>query len=172
MPGRTERVQVKMSPECKAVLKSYAETYGMTLGDALYRCTRLLFHRQANFCDFLEAQMHFNDIKVEGGSDKPCYGFMCNNCKMETPCRTHLRRCCPVQGRAEALREAGRSREHSTNPEGSRATLSRLPAEIETKRSCKNSSDYPWASLWERPSKSRLLPSLNTHHSADSSLIQ
>lgn len=87
MPGRTERVQVKMSPECKAVLKSYAETYGMTLGDALYRCTRLLFHRQANFCDFLEAQMHFNNIKVEGGSDKPCYGFMCNNCKMETPCR-------------------------------------------------------------------------------------
>ena len=90
MPGRTERVQVKMSPECKAVLKSYAETYGMTLGDALYRCTRLLFHRQANFCDFLEAQMHFNGITIEGGSDKPCYGFLCNNCKMETACRTRV----------------------------------------------------------------------------------
>ena len=90
MSGRTERVQVKMSPECKAVLKSYAETYGMTMGDALYRCTRLLFHRQANFCDFLETQMDFNDIKVEGGSDKPCYGFMCNNCKMETACRTRV----------------------------------------------------------------------------------
>ena len=88
MSGRTERVQVKMSPECKAVLKSFAETYGLTMGDALYRCTRLLFHRQANFCDFLETQMHFNNIKVEGGSDKPCYGFLCNNCKMETACRT------------------------------------------------------------------------------------
>ena len=90
MSGRTERVQVKMSPECKAVLKSFAETYGMTLGDALYRCTRLMFHRQANFCDFLETQMHFNDIRVEGGSDKPCYGFLCNNCKMETACRTRV----------------------------------------------------------------------------------
>ena len=90
MSGRTKRVQVKMSPECKAVLKSYAETYGMTMGDALYRCTRLLFHRQANFCDFLEAQMDFNDIKVEGGADKPCYGFLCNNCKMETACRTRV----------------------------------------------------------------------------------
>lgn len=90
MSGRTERVQVKMSPECKAVLKSYAETYGMTMADALYRCTRLMFHRQANFCDFLEAQMHFNDVKVEGGSDKPCYGFMCNNCQMETACRTRV----------------------------------------------------------------------------------
>ena len=79
-----------MSPECKAVLKSYAQTYGLTMGDALYRCTRLLFHRQANFCDFLETQMHFNDIKVEGGSDKPCYGFMCNNCQMETPCRARV----------------------------------------------------------------------------------
>ena len=88
MSGRTERVQVKMSPECKAVLKSFAETYGLTMGDALYRCTRLLFHRQANFCDFLETQMHFNNIKVEGGSDKPCYGFLCNNCKMEIACRT------------------------------------------------------------------------------------
>ena len=90
MPGRTERVQVKMSPECKAVLKSFAETYGLTMGDALYRCTRLMFHRQANFCDFLEAQMHFNDIRVEGGSEKPCYGFLCNNCKMETACRTRV----------------------------------------------------------------------------------
>ena len=90
MSGRTERVQVKMSPECKAVLKSFAETYGLTMGDALYRCTRLMFHRQANFCDFLEAQMLFNDIRVEGGSDKPCYGFLCNNCQMETACRTRV----------------------------------------------------------------------------------
>ena len=35
MSGRTERVKVKMSPECKAVLKSYAETYGLTMADAL-----------------------------------------------------------------------------------------------------------------------------------------
>ena len=90
MSGRTERVQVKMSPECKAVLKSYAETYGLTMGDTLYRCTRLMFHRQANDCDFLEAQMDFNGIKVEGGSDKPCYGFLCNNCQMETACRTRV----------------------------------------------------------------------------------
>ena len=90
MSGRTERVQVKMSPECKAVLKSFAETYGLTMGDALYRCTRLLFHKQANYCDFLDAQMHFNDVKLEGGSNKPCYGFMCNNCKMETACRTRV----------------------------------------------------------------------------------
>ena len=90
MSGRTERVQVKMSPECKAVLKAFAEAYGLTMGDALYRCTRLNFHAQANYCDFLEAQMHFNDIRVEGGSDKPCYGFMCNNCKMETACRTRV----------------------------------------------------------------------------------
>ena len=87
MSGKTERVQVKMSPECKAVLKSYAQAYGMTLGDALYRCTRLTFHKQASTCDFLETQMHLNNIKVEGGAEKPCYGFLCNNCKMETPCR-------------------------------------------------------------------------------------
>lgn len=79
-----------MSPECKAVLKAFAEAYGLTMGDALYRCTRLLFHRQANFCDFLEAQMHFNGVKVEGGSDKPCYGFLCSNCQMETACRTRV----------------------------------------------------------------------------------
>ena len=90
MSGRTERVQVKMSPECKAVLKSFAETYGMTMGDALYRCTRLTFHKQAHTCDFLETQMHLNNIKVEGGAEKPCYGFLCNNCQMETACRARV----------------------------------------------------------------------------------
>ena len=42
MSGKTERVQVKMTPEFKAVLKSYAETYGMTLDMVLYRCTNLM----------------------------------------------------------------------------------------------------------------------------------
>ncbi len=79
-----------MTPECKAVLKSFAEIHGLTMGDALYRCTRLLIHRQVNYCDFIEAQMHLNNVKVEGGSDKPCYGFLCNNCQMETACRTRV----------------------------------------------------------------------------------
>ena len=90
MSGKTERVQVKMTPECKAVLKSYAETYGMTLDTVLYRCTRLNFHRQAAFCELMEGMMNLQGIKPEGGYDKPCYGFMCNNCKMETACRTRV----------------------------------------------------------------------------------
>ena len=87
MSGKTERVQVKMTPECKAVLKSYAETYGMTLDQVLYRCTRLNFHRQAAFCDLMEGMMDLQGIKPEGGHDKPCYGFLCNNCEKETACR-------------------------------------------------------------------------------------
>jgi len=90
MSGRTERVQVKMSPECKAVLKSYAECYGLTMGETMYRFTRLVLHRQANFSDFIEAQMELNGIRIEGGSDKPCYGCLCNNCQMQTACRTRV----------------------------------------------------------------------------------
>ena len=90
MSGKTERVQVKMTPECKAVLKSYAETYGMTLDTVLYRCTRLNFHRQAAFCDLMEGMMDLQGIKPEGGHDKPCYGFLCNNCEKETACRARI----------------------------------------------------------------------------------
>lgn len=90
MSGKTERVQVKMTPECKAVLKSYAETYGMTLDTVLYRCTRTNFHRQANFCDLMEGMMDLQGIKPEGGHDKPCYGFLCNNCEKETACRARI----------------------------------------------------------------------------------
>ena len=90
MSGKTERVQVKMTSECKAVLKSYAETYGMTLDQVLYRCTRLNFHRQAAFCDLMESMMDLQGIKPEGGYDKPCYGFLCNNCEKETACRARI----------------------------------------------------------------------------------
>lgn len=90
MSGKTERVQVKMSPECKAVLKSYAEFYGMTLDQVLYRCTRLNFHRQADFCDLMERMMDIQGIRPEGGHDKPCYGAFCNNCERETACRARL----------------------------------------------------------------------------------
>ena len=90
MSGKTERVQVKMSPECKAVLKSYAETYGMTLDQVLYRCTRLTFHRQAAFCDLMEGMMDLQGIKPEGGHEKPCYGFLCNACEKETACRARI----------------------------------------------------------------------------------
>ena len=76
-----------MTPEWKAVLKSYAETYGMTLNQVLYRCTRLTFHRQAAFCDLMEGMMDLQGIKPEGGYDKPCYGCLCNNCEKETACR-------------------------------------------------------------------------------------
>jgi len=79
-----------MSPECKAVLKSYAETYGMTLDQVLYRCTRLAFHKQSTYCDLMESLMDLQGINTEGGAGKPCYGFLCNNCKQEVACRTRV----------------------------------------------------------------------------------
>jgi len=90
MSGKTERVQVKMSPECKAVLKAYAETYGITLDQVLYRCTRLAFHKQSVFCDLMESLMGLQGINTEGGAEKPCYGPLCNNCKRELACRTRV----------------------------------------------------------------------------------
>ena len=90
MSDKTERVQVKMSSECKAVLKNFAETYGMTLDQVLYGCTRRNFHRQAAFCDIMTSKLDVHGIKPEGGHDKPCYGFLCNNCQKETACRARV----------------------------------------------------------------------------------
>ena len=70
MSGKTERVQVEDDPRVHKVLKSYAETYGMTPDTVLYRCTRLNFHRQ-QLSAISGGMMDLQGIKPEGGHDKP-----------------------------------------------------------------------------------------------------
>ena len=83
-----KRVVVQMSDDCHKALKQYAAFYGMTMSEVLYQCTRMQFHRQRETCKYLEGVLNNLDIAPDKRSHKPCFSFMCFNCKHQTACQT------------------------------------------------------------------------------------
>ena len=81
-------VQVPMSTDCHKALKQYAAYLGITMGELMYRCARHSFHKQAHSCKWMSSTLESLEIKLDKGSDKPCFGYCCNLCSKRTECRT------------------------------------------------------------------------------------
>ena len=86
----TKRVVVQMSDDCHKALKQYAAFYDMSMGDVMYNCTRMQFHKQMQYCDFVQGLLGRLGIFMDKRVKKPCFSFMCFNCKHLTACRTGL----------------------------------------------------------------------------------
>ena len=86
----TKRVVVQMSDKCHAALKQYAAFYGVPMSEVLYQCTRMQFHTQRLYCEFTENLLDKLDIAPDKRSGKPCFSFLCFNCKHLTACSAGL----------------------------------------------------------------------------------
>jgi len=84
----SKRVVVQMSEECHKALKQYAAFYDMTMSEVLYQCTRMQFHRQREACVYLKGVLDNLDIAPDKRAHKPCFSFLCFNCKHLTACQT------------------------------------------------------------------------------------
>ena len=104
-------VQVKMSKECHKALKQYAGFFEISMGEAMYRCARYTFHKQAHVCTWMDNTLKVLGITLDKGSEKPCFGFYCNVCKNRTGCRTGV-----YEGTCQLMKEA----ELLMKPEGLR----------------------------------------------------
>ena len=81
---------VQMSDECHKALKQYAAFYGMTMSEVLYNCTRFQFHKQMQNCEFVKGMLETLNIPMDKRALKPCYSFLCFNCKHSVTCKTGL----------------------------------------------------------------------------------
>ena len=86
----TKRVVVQMSDEDHAALKQYAAFYGMPMTEVLYQCTRMQLHTHRQFCKYTEDLYGTLDIALDKRAGKPCFSFMCFNCKHLTACKAGL----------------------------------------------------------------------------------
>ena len=86
----TKRVVVQMSDECHAALKQYAAFYGMPMSEVLYQCTRMQLHTQRQYCTYTEDLLSKLGITKDKRAGKPCFSFMCFNCKHLTACKAGL----------------------------------------------------------------------------------
>lgn len=83
-----KRVVVQMSDDCHKALKQYAAFYGMTMSEVLYNCTRMQFHKQKHLCKYVNTLLNQLGIATDKRSYKPCFSFLCFNCKHLTACKT------------------------------------------------------------------------------------
>ena len=85
-----KKVQVQMSDECHAVLKDFANAWGMTMSDVMYECARTHIHKMSQECPFVQSIFKYKQIKLDHRALKICYGQKCFACKYITSCRTGL----------------------------------------------------------------------------------
>tara|TARA_B100001778_G_scaffold138679_1_gene113969 strand:- start:888 stop:1229 length:342 start_codon:yes stop_codon:yes gene_type:complete len=85
-----KKVQVQMSDECHAVLKSYAAFYGKTMSEILYMFTRQEIQQQSLHCKFVQQLLDAQGIRPDKRAHKPCWGHQCLNCKHANPCLAGL----------------------------------------------------------------------------------
>jgi hypothetical protein len=83
-----KKIQVQMSDECHAVLKDYANAWGLTMSEVMYEAARCLIHKSSNDCPFVDYLFKFRQIKQDKRLTKECYGHKCFACKFSTACRT------------------------------------------------------------------------------------
>ena len=86
----TKRVVVQMSDDCHKALKQYAAFYDMTMSEVLYNCTRFQFHRQMQHCKFMKQTLDTLHIPMDKRAFKPCFSFLCFNCKHNVACKTGI----------------------------------------------------------------------------------
>ncbi len=85
-----KKVQVQMSDDCHAVLKDFANAWGMTMSDVMYECARSHIHKMSKDCPYVQSMLRYKQIRPDRRSHKPCFGHSCFACKHVTSCRTGL----------------------------------------------------------------------------------
>ena len=88
--GKNQRVVTKMSDTCHQALKMYAEAFHLNVGEVLYSACRMMFHKQAQFCDVVAGIFEECEIPLDKRADRECFGFSCMACKHQTACRTGI----------------------------------------------------------------------------------
>ncbi len=88
--GKNQRVVTKMSDTCHQALKMYAEAFHLNVGEVLYSACRVMFHKQAQFCDVVAGIFEECEIPLDKRADRECFGFSCMTCKHQTACRTGI----------------------------------------------------------------------------------
>ena len=85
-----KKVQVQMSDECHAVLKSYAAFYGKTMSEILYMFARQEIQQQSLHCKFVQQLLDAQGIRPDKRVHKPCWGHQCLSCAHANRCLAGL----------------------------------------------------------------------------------
>ena len=103
-----KKVQVQMSDECHAVLKSYAAFYGKTMSEILYMFARQEIQQQSLHCKFVQQLLDAQGIRPDKRVHKPCWGHQCLSCAHANPCLAGLtdKTFMPTQSVKKPLKES------------------------------------------------------------------
>ena len=85
-----KKVQVQMSNTCHAVLKDYANAWGMTMSEVMYEAIRSYIHKNTEHFEHINSLLAFRGIPIDKRISKDCYGHLCFACQHKTACRTGL----------------------------------------------------------------------------------
>ena len=85
-----KKIQVQMSDECHAVLKDFANAWGMTMSEVMYECARTHIHKMSADCPYVQSILKYKQISQDKRMTKTCFGHKCFACKHNTSCRTGL----------------------------------------------------------------------------------
>ena len=96
-----KKVQVQMSDECHAILKDFANAWGLTMSEVLYESTRCHIHKFSETCPYVSDLFKYKQITKDKRLTKSCYGQACFACKHITSCRTGI-----YKGEYELAKEA------------------------------------------------------------------
>lgn len=85
-----KKVQVQMPDQCHAVLKDYANAWGMTMSEVMYEAMRSYVHKHSECCGYINSLMTFRQVPIDKRVSKHCYGHPCFACKHRTACGAGL----------------------------------------------------------------------------------
>ena len=85
-----KKIQVQMSDECHAVLKDFANAWGMTMSDVMYECARTHIHKMSRDCPYVQSILKYKQIEQDKRMSKTCFGHQCFACNHNTSCRIGL----------------------------------------------------------------------------------
>ena len=85
-----KKVQVQMSNTCHAVLKDYANAWGMTMSEVMYEAIRSYIHKNTEHFEHINSLLAFRGIPIDKRISKDCYGHLCFACQHRTACGTGL----------------------------------------------------------------------------------
>jgi hypothetical protein len=83
-----KKLQVQMPDPCHAVLKDYANAWGMTMSEVMYEATRCFMHKHSENCEYINSLFTFRRIKADKRLSKECYGHPCFTCEHLVACKT------------------------------------------------------------------------------------
>ena len=82
-----KKIQVQMPDKCHALLKDYANAWGMTMSEVMYESTRASMQKHSQICRYINSVFTFRSIMLDKRLTKACYGHPCFACEHVTACR-------------------------------------------------------------------------------------